>query len=44
MIGYKTILTATKLIRMAGNSIVVQVLEAIFMQIRDLNEVLHKMR
>lgn len=40
----KTILTATKLIRMAGNSIVVQVLEAIFMQIRDLNEVLHKMR
>ena len=40
----KTILTATKLIRMAGNSIVVQVLEAIFMQIRDLNEVLQKMR
>ena len=34
----RTILTVTKLVKMAGNSIVVQVLEAIFRQIRDLHE------
>lgn len=34
----RTILTVTKLVKMAGNSIVVQVLEAIFQQIRDLHE------
>lgn len=34
----RTILTVTKLVKMAGNSIVVQVLEAIFRQIRDIHE------
>ena len=34
----RTILTGTKIFKMAGNSSVVQVLEAIFRQIRDLHE------